>query len=121
MNAIFRKNEAYGEDANGGEEVPEPDAFYFRLSDNNLYYAENDVSMVVLGAIAIDRVHAIHNSDLDLSSCFSIDNEESDEWNLCALSPEEKEEWDCAIKTAIGEPCGESEDAPEDGEEDARF
>lgn len=49
--------------------------------------------MVVLGAIAIDRVHGVKGSDLDLSQCFSIDNEENDEWNLCALTPEDKEEW----------------------------
>jgi len=49
--------------------------------------------MVVLGAIAIDRVHSVQGSDLDFSQCFSIDNEENDQWNLCALSADEKEEW----------------------------
>jgi len=78
MSAVFRKNEEYGEEDVEGEEVPSPDAFWFRLSDNNLYYASDDVSMVVLGAIAIDSIHASENSELDYSRCFDILNAEAD-------------------------------------------
>jgi len=35
MSAVFRENEAYTEDS----DIPAVDAFYFRLSDQNLYYA----------------------------------------------------------------------------------
>jgi len=36
-NAMFRKNEAFGEEVEG-EEIPTPDSFWFRLDENNLYY-----------------------------------------------------------------------------------
>lgn len=78
MNSVFRRNDSYGEEDQTGEPVPAPDAFYFRLSNNNLYYAENDVSMVVLGAIAIENVIQTEDSEVDLSQCFSIVNEEND-------------------------------------------
>jgi len=77
--------------------------------------------MVVLGAIAIDNVSATENSDMDTSLCFTIVNEENDEWHLCAFTPEDKDAWMCAIDTAIGLPCageGEEGEEGEGGEEE---
>jgi len=118
MSSVFRKNEEYGEEDNEGEDVPAPDAFYFRLSDNNLYYASNDVSMVVLGAIAVQNIHATENSELDKERCFEILNQESDEWSLCVIDEEDQDDWICAINTAIGESCDESGDDDEDDGDD---
>jgi len=106
MSAVFRENEAFGEDP----DVPAVDAFYFRLSDKNLYYAQDASSMVVLGAIAITNVESVQESELDTTRCFEIQNAEKDEWSLCAITAEEKDEWMCAINTAIGQPCGEEEE-----------
>jgi len=52
LSTVFRHNEAYGEE----EEIPTPDAFYFRLNQQNLYYTQDENSVVVLGAISIANV-----------------------------------------------------------------
>jgi len=87
MNTVFRVNEAYKK---GSKKIPAIDAYYFRLSDHNLYYTQDADSMVVLGAIAIDSIEITNHSEADLNKCFEVENAENDEWVLCALTTKEK-------------------------------
>ena len=48
----FRKNEQFGKDSS----IPSEASFYFRLSNNNLYYTANNKDLVVLGAISVVNI-----------------------------------------------------------------
>lgn len=53
----------------GSGVAPAIDAFYFRLSDHNLYYCETDTDTVVLGAIGIHNVKSTAGAP---ANCFTI-------------------------------------------------
>ena len=52
----FRQNSRWSATS---KDVPEQDAFYFRLSGLNLYFTESKGDMVVLGAIAISNIDEV--------------------------------------------------------------
>ena len=97
----FRKNSKLTPEK---KDVPDPDAFYFRLSGTNLYFTETKDDMVVLGTMAIKNVEDVANSDIH-QSCFKVQSKEFDEWDLCALNPAEKKVWFCGMYKALDMPC----------------
>lgn len=102
---IFRKNTQWLPDGSGI--APAIDAFYFRLSGHNLYYTETDADVVVLGAIGI---HNLKSTKGGAPNCFSVADDESDNWTLCTIDGAPTSEWICPISEVLGLPC------PEEGE-----
>jgi len=56
----------------GNGKVPTLDSFYFRLSENNLYYSETQESPVVLGACAVANMFNALESEIDNVLCFQV-------------------------------------------------
>ena len=79
----FRKNIAFGTE---GTTVPALDQFYFRLSENNIYYTKDEKDLVVLGAINVNNVVNLVNETKTGENCFKVFDEEKDEWELCTES-----------------------------------
>jgi hypothetical protein len=78
----------------GSKRVPFPEAFYFRLTEKNLYYTETKSDTRVLGAIAIHNIVGTKSAG---ETCFAIDEEEVDPWTLCAADAKTKQEWICTF------------------------
>lgn len=64
--------------------IPNQQAFYFRLSGKNLFYTQSDTDMKVLGALSIVRTEK--NRDIySKKNCFSVSNIH-ERWLLCPCS-----------------------------------
>ena len=100
----FRKNIAFGTE---GTTVPAIDQFYFRLSENNIYYTKDEKDLVVLGAINVKNVMNVVNSTKTGDNCFKVFDEEQDEWELCTESTDVQKQWYCKIKEILKQPCEE--------------
>lgn len=75
----------------------------------NLYYTETDADTVVLGAIG---VHNIKSTAGGAPNCFTVTDDENDNWTLCTVDGSPTSDWICPISEVLGLPC------PEEGEEE---
>jgi hypothetical protein len=70
----FRRNQLFGKDPS----IPNEASFYFRLSNNNLYYTANAKDLVVLGALSVTNIQAIVDTDTTFNAgfCFAVKDTE---------------------------------------------
>jgi len=102
-NMEWRANTEYKNDTSS--DIPSINSFYFRLSEHALYYAEGQKELVVLGSIDLNNVNFPQDSE-EGPTCFTLLEQEKDEWDLCADSADDKQAWMCAINGLLGAPCG---------------
>jgi hypothetical protein len=91
--------------------VPTIDAYYFRLTNENLYYTETPSDSVVLGAIQISNI--VRTLPYMSKGCFKIVDKEKDEWQVCSIDGSCPKDWKEAIDTMLGkttfDPCPEDD------------
>lgn len=62
---------------------------------------------MVLGAIG---VHNIKSTEGGAPNCFTVTDDENDNWTLCTVDGSPTSDWICPISEVLGVPC------PEEGE-----
>lgn len=72
----------------GTKSVPNQEAFYFRISGNNIFYTQSDTDLKVLGALAVHKIEPIQDSYMR-KNCFSVSNQQ-DRWMLCPCHENDK-------------------------------
>lgn len=99
----FRINDKFATDADYFKRYQ----FYFRLSNKNLYYSNDEDSLNILDSIPIKRVKAVEDFPLNNPEdalCFQLkDTEKISDWKLCALDLKTVKQWGCMIKNLIGQ------------------
>jgi len=90
MNSVFGKV----------EEVPTPDAFYFRVTKNwTIYYTETKNDMVVLGSMSPKTIIP----KFDTEDCFQLNGESLEMWVLCSTKKEGcPGEWKKVLSAHLG-------------------
>lgn len=86
--------------------------FYFRLTNNSLFYSATKTDLNVLGYITIKEISDILGN-VDISGlkeyfCFDTKDELFKEWKLCSDNKLVTEKWYCVIKKYLGK--AENED-----------
>jgi carbonic anhydrase len=99
----FRINDKFATDADYFKRYQ----FYFRLSNKNLYYSNDESSLNVLDSLPVKRIKAVEDFPLNNPEdalCFQIkDTEKISDWKLCAMDLKTVKQWGCMIKNLIGQ------------------
>ena len=74
----------------GQKTIPNQEAFYFRLSGQNIFFTASDTDTKVLGALTIKKAEPLKNLYLR-KNCFEVSNLQ-EKWILCSCS-DKKEPW----------------------------
>jgi carbonic anhydrase len=103
----FRINSGY---INGNVDLNLPRTekyFWFRLSGKNIYYSSTMSDLNVLGDISIRSIISVTHLAVEGGNgdaCFIIQDDENQDWKLCANTVEIRNNWVCRIQVVIGSP-----------------
>lgn len=80
--------------------------FWFRLSNNSLYYSATKTDINILGYITVTDIYDVdHNNDISGLKeyfCFTTKDELYKEWKVCTETKETRNKWFCLIKYYLG-------------------
>lgn len=109
----FRINETYSAENKSPESSPDETYFWFRISDKNIYYAENKASLQILGSIPFKKIMGVTMEKNPSSSCFDITDSDNSQWKLCGETKLIRHKWYCYIQTSLGVPDEKCKEIPE--------
>jgi carbonic anhydrase len=95
----FRINSSY-DDSKKLEATSPPGErfFYFRLTNDHVYYSMNKEDISIMGTLPISNIEKI-GKDKDANRfCVNIDDINRNEWKICSVSDEIRLKWMCEVK-----------------------
>jgi carbonic anhydrase len=96
----FRINNAYDAQKNDDDHPKSATEFYFRLTDNLIYYTVTKSDINTMGQMDFSSIVNAEET-LDAIPCFKIDDKGSSGWKLCSHDKAIVTKWVCAIKKKL--------------------
>ena len=104
--SYFRINEGFNSSNKGENEASKSETdFYFKLTQNLLYFSGSKKDTNIIGSIEIKMLkesNFVLNKEKKDSLCFSLIDSNLMKWDLCASESEIKNKWTCKINIGLG-------------------